>query len=67
MKKSTKPKEADDKSAERRLEVLLAYIGLVESGTLFPSLIDLKEAGFTRDRIRHGFNTLAGLRKAAKE
>lgn len=67
MKKSTKPAEVDDKSSERKLEVLLGYIALVESGILFPSLTDLKENGFTRERVRQGFNTLAGLRKAAKE
>lgn len=67
MKNPKKPVEVDEKSAERRLEVLLAYIGLVESGVLFPALTDLKEAGITRERIRQGFNTLAGLRKAAKE
>jgi hypothetical protein len=67
MKKTKKTaKSADDKSADRQLEVLLAYIGLVETGTLFPSLTDLKEASITRERVRQGFNTLAGLRKSAK-
>lgn len=68
MKKNKKPvKSVDDKSADRQLEVLLAYIGLIETGTLFPSLTDLKEAGITRERVRQGFNTLAGLRKSAME
>ncbi|NJO48293.1 MAG: hypothetical protein HC840_01095 [Leptolyngbyaceae cyanobacterium RM2_2_4] len=67
MKKSKKPAKADDKSAERKLEVLTGYVSLIESGILFPSLTDLKEVGLTRERIRQGFNTLSGLRKAAKE
>jgi hypothetical protein len=49
------------------MEVLQVYICLVESGTLFPSLIDLKEGGITRERMRYSFNSLSGLRKAAKE
>lgn len=68
MKKQKKTaKSVDHKSADRQLEVLLAYIGLIETGTLFPSLTDLKEAGITRERVRQGFNTLAGLRKSAME
>lgn len=67
MSKSKQAKPVDEKSAERKLEVLLEYIALVESGSLFPTLTDLKEAGITRERIRQGFNTLAGLRKAAKK
>lgn len=66
MKKSEKSTQADEKSA-RRMEVLQVYIGLVESGTLFPSLTELKENGITREHMRHHFNSLSGLRKAAKE
>lgn len=69
MKKLKKKpvKSVDSKSADKQLEVLLTYVGLIETGTLFPSLADLKEAGITRERIRQGFNTLAGLRKSAME
>jgi len=66
MKKSEKSTKADEKSA-RRMEVLQAYIGLIESGSLFPTLIELKENGITREHMRHHFNSLSGLRKAAKE
>lgn len=67
MKKSKKPLQAEEKSAERRLEVLQEYIALVESGTLFPSQTELKERGITREHMRHHFSNLSGLRKAAKE
>lgn len=66
MSKSKKPTEAEIDKAARRMEVLEVYLALVESGVLFPSLIDLKENGITREHMRHHFNSLAGLRKAAK-
>jgi hypothetical protein len=47
-------------------QVMETYLSLISSGTLFPSLANLKSANVTREQIRHHFNSLAGLRKIAK-
>lgn len=66
----SKPKEltAEQKaSAQKKEEILSTYVDLIDSGTYFPSLLQMRAKGFTREMIRHSFGTLAGLRKAAKE
>lgn len=65
--KKTVSKPALDESAEKKREVLEAYVGLVESGTYFPSLLDLKRIGITREVMRHSFGKLSSLRSFAKE
>lgn len=68
MKKSKKPKKADqDSSAQKKREIIKAYVGLVEDGIYFPSLLDLKSVGITRETMRHSFGKLSSLRSAAKE
>jgi hypothetical protein len=68
MSKSKKlAKKAEDDSAQKKREILEIYTGLVESGTYFPSLLDLKQAGITRETMRHHFGKLSSLRSFAKE
>jgi hypothetical protein len=59
--------KAPNEKEEKSLEILEAYIGLVEKGTLFPTRADMLGAGVTRDQIRHHFINIARLRAAAKE
>lgn len=70
MKKSKQkptPVAEPDKSAQKKQEILETYVALVSSGVYFPSLLDMKAAGITRETMRHSFGRLSNLRSAAKE
>ena len=60
-------KAAKEAAEKKKREILEIYTGLVESGTYFPSLLDLKEKGITRETMRHHFGKLSSLRSFAKE
>lgn len=64
--KSKKDVPAVEEAAEVKLKILEAYVNLVESGIFFPGRSDLKNAGYSRDQLRHHFTNLAGLREDAK-
>lgn len=66
-KRKPKIKAEQDQSAQKKQEILKAYVGLVEDGVYFPSLLDLKRVGITRETMRHSFGKLSSLRSAAKE
>ena len=67
MSTKKKPiKKADtDESAQKR-QVVEAYVEIVQQKQMFPTRGDLAAVGITRDKIRHHFINLTGLRKAAK-
>lgn len=66
MPKQDKSAKADmDKSVKR--EMVEAYVRIVENHNMFPTRADLASEDITRDKIRHHFTNLSGLRKAAKE
>lgn len=52
---------------EVKQELAGIYADLVNNGTLFPKRPDMLDAGISRDRMRHYFGTVGGLRKYAKE
>lgn len=62
--KQDKLKELREKA---RIQILSVYVKLMKSGISFPTRNDLAEKGITRDKFRHYFNTIEGIRKAAKE
>lgn len=67
MSNKQKPTQAElDESASRKLEIINLYIGLVQTGTLFPGRSDLKSVGISRDIMRYYFGNLAELRAQAK-
>lgn len=67
MSKNKKPTQADvDESAQKKREILEAYVSLVQQGVLFPGRSDLKSLGISRDMMRYYFGNLARLRTEAK-
>lgn len=67
MKKNKKPDTAVDETAELKQAIIEKYISLIELGIFFPGRQDLKDAGVSRDSMRHHFTNLATLRAEAKE
>ncbi len=66
METKKKPlKKVDDESAQKR-EIVEAYVLIVRQEHMFPTRGDLAAMGVSRDKIRHHFVNLSGLRKAAK-
>ncbi len=66
MGKKYKPKKAErDESAVKR-EIIEAYIQIVQQKNMFPTREDLASVGISRDKYRHYFVNLTGLRNAAK-
>jgi hypothetical protein len=63
QKKSTK---ADQKESAAKKHVLEVYVEIVKQKNMFPTRMDLQKAGINRDKIRHYFVNISGLRKAAK-
>lgn len=48
--------------------IIAVYLNIIENKVnMFPTRVDLLNAGISRDQIRHHFGNLLGLRKAAKE
>src|SRR5271170_3688107 len=66
MSNKRKPKrvEADESTLKR--EIAEAYVQIVQQKNMFPTRSDLALAGITRDKIRHHFVNITGLRMAAK-
>lgn len=65
MSKDKKPiKETPDLKVKRK--ILETYISIVRQKSLFPTRADLAYAGLSRDKVRHHFVNLVGLRNAAK-
>lgn len=52
---------------ETRIAMIDTYSYLVANVSKFPTRKDLLDSGITRDKVRHHFINVAGLRKAAKE
>ena len=48
-------------------ELAGTYADIISNGILFPKRTDMTEAGISRDRMRHYFGTVGGLRKYTKE
>lgn len=65
MSKS-KPIGAESDDSARKREMAEAYVQIVQQKNMFPTRADLAAVGINRDKIRHYFVNLAGLRKAAK-
>lgn len=65
MSKQT-PKQADMDESALKLQVIEAYVQIVQQKNIFPTRMDLSAVGVNRDKIRHHFVNLTGLRKAAK-
>lgn len=61
-----KPTAGSEESA-KKTEILSAYVGIIESGSFFPTRTDLKSVGISRDMIRYYFGTMSDLRHAAKD
>lgn len=64
MAKKKKPSQQD---LDAQKEILRAYVELIKERTAFPSRGDMRIAGISRDRIRHHFGSMKGLRDAAKK
>lgn len=64
--KKPKTKAVPNETAEKKLEILKAYVKLVDSGIFFPGRGDLKDVGISRDMMRHHCKNLATLRAEAK-
>ncbi len=61
-----KPKKVGlDESTQKR-ELVEAYVQIVQQKNMFPTRSDLALVGITRDKIRHYFVNITGLRLAAK-
>jgi hypothetical protein len=67
MKEKSRPAKTDADDSAKRLEIVRAYKGLVDSGQYLPTRAAMKGMGFSRDTIRHYFSNMSGLRLATKE
>jgi LmbE family N-acetylglucosaminyl deacetylase len=67
MSSKKNPLKADVDDSALKMEILQAYVSIVTDSNMFPTRSDLANVGITRDKIRHHFVNLSGLRKAAKE
>lgn len=56
--------ELDDSALKR--EILEAYAAIVDQTSMFPTRQDMALVGISRDKIRHHFVNMSGLRKAAQ-
>lgn len=66
MNKKEKPKKVDGDESTLKREIAEAYVQIVQQKNMFPTRGDLAAVGINRDKIRHHFVNLTGLRKAAK-
>jgi hypothetical protein len=66
MRQKQKPKQADTDESALKRQLVEAYVQIVQQKNMFPTRSDLAAVGITRDKIRHHFVNLTGLRKAAK-
>lgn len=66
MSKPKEPTAEQNDSANKKEEILNTYVRLIEDGTYYPSLLDLRANGVTRELMRHHFGRLSNLRIDAK-
>ena len=61
-----KPKRVEKDESTLKREIAEAYVQIVQQKNMFPTRNDLALVGITRDKIRHHFVNITGLRNAAK-
>jgi len=66
MSKKQKPKRVEPDESTLKRELTEAYVQIVQQKNMFPTRNDLALVGITRDKIRHHFVNITGLRIAAK-
>jgi hypothetical protein len=66
MNDKKKPKEVDMDESTQKRTIAEAYVRIVQQTNMFPTRADLAAVGLTRDKIRHYFVNLSGLRASAK-
>ncbi len=66
MSKKQKPKRVEPDESTLKRELAEAYVQIVQQKNMFPTRSDLALVGITRDKIRHHFVNITGLRLAAK-
>lgn len=66
MKEKSRPEKVEVDESAKKLELVKAYTALVDDGLYFPTRVDLKFQGISRDLIRYYFGNMSGLRIEAK-
>ncbi len=66
MKDKSRPNKAESDDSAKKRKMVEAYVSIVQQKNMFPTRADLAAVGITRDKIRHYFVNITGMRNAAK-
>ena len=66
MKVKSRPEKAESDDSIKKRKMVEAYVQIVQQKNMFPTRADLAAVGITRDKIRHYFVNITGIRNAAK-
>src|SRR5665213_1943680 len=67
MSKKQQPKRVDTDESAQKLDLVKKYVKIVQQKNMFPTRSDLALVDITRDKIRHHFVNITGLRNTAKD